>query len=81
MLQCNEVTRLYASDDIGRASLRTRLAVRLHLLMCRWCSRYVRELSAIGAATRGLARAFRPEPGRTDALVRRALPDPPHPRQ
>ena len=52
MLSCNEVTRLCASEGIRRAPLARRLAVRLHLLMCRHCRRYVRELSAIGVAVR-----------------------------
>ena len=52
MLSCKEVTRLHASDELRRASLRQRIAVRIHLLMCDHCSRYVRELGLIGAAVR-----------------------------
>ncbi len=52
MLSCSDVTRLWASDEIRRTPLRTRLAWRLHLLMCRHCRRYVRELAAIGVAAR-----------------------------
>ena len=54
MLACSEVTRLYASDEIQRVSVTKRLKVRLHLLMCRFCRRYVRELAAIGNAARRL---------------------------
>jgi anti-sigma factor RsiW len=74
MLRCHEVTRLYATDEIRGAPLRTRLAVRLHLMMCRHCDRYVRELAAIGDAVR---RAFRDVPAelaKLDALARRTLP-------
>jgi hypothetical protein len=52
MLACNEVTRLWASEEIRRAALGRRLAVRFHLLMCSHCSRYVQELRLIGAAVR-----------------------------
>ena len=52
MLSCSDVTRLCASDEIRRTPLGTRLAWRLHLLMCRHCRRYVRELAAIGVAAR-----------------------------
>lgn len=55
MLSCKDVTRLCASEDIRRAPFARRVAVRLHLLICRHCRRYARELSAIGAASR---RAF-----------------------
>ena len=54
MLACKEVTRLWATEDIRRAPLMRKLAVRIHLLMCRHCRRYVRELTAIGAAARSL---------------------------
>lgn len=52
MLRCNEVTRLVATDDIHRAPIGTRLMFRLHLMMCRHCRRYVRELRALGALAR-----------------------------
>lgn len=55
MLACNEVTRLWASEEIRTAPLSRRLAVRIHLMMCRHCRRYVRELAAIGAAARSSA--------------------------
>ena len=57
MLRCREVTRLHASDELATAPLRTRLGVRLHLLLCRHCRRYVRELARIGQATRALYRS------------------------
>ena len=52
MLTCREVTQLVGSDNVRVAPLRTRLAVRLHLVMCRHCRRYRRELQVIGAAAR-----------------------------
>lgn len=79
MLHCNEVTRLWASDAIRTASLRTRIAVRIHLIMCRSCQRYVQELTAIGDAVRDLSRTSPDDQERMDALVRRVLPDRSHP--
>ena len=73
MLSCNEVTWLCASEEIRRAPLARRLALRLHLLMCRHCRRYVRELAAIGVAART---AFERTPGTgvdTSDLERRIL--------
>lgn len=52
MLPCSEVTRLCASEDIRHAPLTRRIAVQMHVLMCRYCRRYVRQLAAIGAAAR-----------------------------
>lgn len=54
MLTCKEVSQLCASDAVHEAPWSRRVAVRLHLLMCRHCSRYVRELRAIGEAARRL---------------------------
>ena len=75
MLRCNEVTRLYSTEEIRQASLRKRMAVRIHLMMCRSCQRYVRELRVIGETVRHVARAAPEDPERIETLVRRVLPD------
>ena len=54
MLKCNEVSRLAASGEIARASILRRLEFRLHLMMCRHCRDYVRQVGLIGAAARRL---------------------------
>ncbi len=59
MLTCKEVSTAVASEDLARRSWSERLAVRLHLLMCRRCRRYVAQLAAIGNAVR---RLYRDEP-------------------
>lgn len=75
MLRCKEVTRLCASEDIRGAPWTTRFAVRMHLMMCRHCRRYVRELARIGAAARALMRDETGDEARNEALLRRVLPD------
>ncbi len=54
MLSCKEVTRKIASDELVEGGWTERLAVRLHLLLCRHCRRYGAQLRAIGAAARNL---------------------------
>ncbi len=73
MLQCSEVVRLYASDEVHRVSLWTRLMARVHLMMCRFCHRYVRELAAIGEASRDLFGEGPTDPTRAEAIIKRAL--------
>jgi hypothetical protein len=76
MLPCNEVTRLCASEELGRASVLRRLGVRFHLLMCTHCSRYVRELRLIGVAVRDEFRRLtldRDQVDRLEAAIRRQL--------
>ena len=52
MLNCKEVARLIASDELADAVWSDRALARLHLLMCRRCRGYAAQLRAIGAAAR-----------------------------
>jgi len=52
MISCEEVARIAASGELVESSMRRRLAVRFHLLMCGHCRRYVAQLGAIDAAAR-----------------------------
>ena len=73
MLACKDVTRLWATEEIRRAPLMRKLAVRIHLLMCRHCRRYLRELAAIGAAARSLANRLGNTDGSSADLERRVI--------
>lgn len=55
MLSCREVSGMVASGSVETAGRWLRLRVRLHLLWCRLCRRYVRELRAIAALAREMA--------------------------
>ena len=55
MLSCREVTQLVAGEQLARARLGTRVSLRLHLLMCRHCRRYIEQLRRIGQVARDLA--------------------------
>ena len=52
MLSCSQVARSIASDEYLTESFLHRLGLWMHLAMCRYCSRYFRQL-------RALARLFR----------------------
>jgi anti-sigma factor RsiW len=76
MLSCKEVSHL-ASDYLNRdLPLRRRLAVRLHLLMCDGCTRYVAQMRAAIALLKTMA-APSPDPG---AVPPAASPDQEHAR-
>ena len=51
---CREVTRKLASDELCGAGPWTRASVRIHLLMCRHCRRYARQLRNMRHAARTL---------------------------
>lgn len=57
MLRCRDVTELVGTDALARASLRERLGVQVHLLMCRHCRAYVRSVRQIADVARRIAAA------------------------
>jgi hypothetical protein len=52
MLTCKEVSHVLASEEPVSPGWRQRLSVKLHLLMCRHCRRYSRQIQAVGDAAR-----------------------------
>ena len=52
MLKCREVEQKIGSGEIGSAGVMERFAVRFHLVMCRHCRTYARQIRAIGEAAR-----------------------------
>ncbi len=47
ILPCAEVTRLLSDSSRRPLSLRERIALRVHLVLCDWCSRYKRQLKLL----------------------------------
>jgi predicted anti-sigma-YlaC factor YlaD len=70
MLRCNEVAAIVGSGELDEAGWRRRLSVRLHLMMCRHCRRYARQIAALGELTRKLVGR---EAETRDELERRIL--------
>lgn len=56
MLQCREVVALVGSGEWRTAPIGKRLALAMHLAMCKHCRAYVRSLRRIAAAARRLYR-------------------------
>ncbi len=75
MLSCKEVARILASGALDEYTWGRRLALRLHLLMCRHCRRYARQLRAIAAAARGLWREESEDPSTLERLSRTIIQD------
>ncbi|MBI2070701.1 MAG: zf-HC2 domain-containing protein [Elusimicrobia bacterium] len=55
MPSCREVTRLVASGEIETLRGFKRFLVRAHYLICRYCTRYAREIRLIGRAFKAAA--------------------------
>ena len=54
MISCRNVAELLTSDELAAQSRWKRMEVRLHLLMCEYCSRLARQIEQLSAAARQL---------------------------
>lgn len=52
MYRCSEVVRLISSDEYLTAGPLKRLQIRLHLAMCKNCSKYARQLCVLAQSVR-----------------------------
>ncbi len=57
MISCKNVAKLLMSDGLAAQSRWKRMEVRLHLAMCKFCSRLERQIKQIRAAARSGAPA------------------------
>jgi hypothetical protein len=55
MLSCKDVTRLLSESMDHSLPFGKRIGVRVHLLMCKFCARYERQLLLIRETVRRLA--------------------------
>ncbi len=58
VLSCREVTRLVSASYEERLSWPERLGVRVHLLLCRFCRRFVQQMRFLHAACRRFQQAL-----------------------
>lgn len=60
MMTCQQLTTTIASGELGEAGWRQRLSIRFHLLMCRHCRCYQRQIAALGDTVRSYSRKAPP---------------------
>ena len=74
MMTCRQVSTIVGTGELDAAPLARRLAVRMHLAMCRNCSAFKRQLEALAAAARAASRTFaREAPKDLEARVAQKL--------
>jgi hypothetical protein len=71
MQRCRDVIDLVGSGEWRAAPLRRRLALAMHLAMCRHCRAYTVSLRRIGDAARRLYRSERLDAERVERLIRK----------
>lgn len=73
MLSCKDATRLISESMDTALPVGKRIVVRIHLLVCRFCARYERQLLLIRETLRRLdAGRVRPEDPAGDGLSEEA---------
>ena len=55
MMKCREVSGLVSTGDVETASLRQRIAVWMHIAMCRHCRRFERQLQQLRRGAKAAA--------------------------
>lgn len=71
MISCKTVATLLTSDQLDAQGWWKRMEVRLHLAMCRLCSRLARQLDQMRAAARRTSAEDEADQGLEDRLIRR----------
>ena len=56
MLSCRETARLLSEATDEPQPLRRRIGLRFHLMMCRLCRRYAKQIGLLDEAARSLSR-------------------------
>ncbi len=73
MISCKEVTRTISSGEQEAAAWPRRLMVQFHLLMCRHCRRYARQLKKLGVVARDVWGGDSVDARRLEELEREVL--------
>jgi hypothetical protein len=71
MISCKNVATLLMSDQLQAQSRWKRMEVRLHLAMCRLCSRLARQVEQMRSAVRRMSDRDEADPGLEERLIRR----------
>jgi hypothetical protein len=58
MLSCKQASQLISQSLEQPLAMRERFALKLHLLICRYCRRFRQQLQAIGVALKLTARTI-----------------------
>lgn len=62
MMTCREASTLMSTGELDHAPLSARLALRLHLAVCRHCRTFKRQIEELAKAARSLSSSQAAEP-------------------
>jgi hypothetical protein len=71
MISCKNAAKLLMSDELQVQNWWKRMEVRAHLVMCKFCSRLVRQLEQLRSGVRQMSDQDEADPDLEDRLIRR----------
>ena len=71
MISCKNVAKLLMSDELQAQTWWKRVEVRLHLAMCKFCSRLARQLEQLHSGVRQMSEQDEADPNLEERLIRR----------
>lgn len=71
MISCKNVAKLLMSDELHAQTLWKRMEVRLHLAMCKFCSRLARQIEQLRSGVRQMSDQDKADPTLEERLIRR----------
>jgi hypothetical protein len=71
MISCKNVAKLLMSDELQAQSWWKRMEVRMHLAMCKFCSRLARQLEQLHSRVRQMSDRDEADPALEERLIRR----------
>ena len=73
MLKCKEVTGLVATGSLENIGWMKKLEIRMHLMMCVHCRRYLSQIRAIGHGAQTLVRGQEADPEQLQRMEQEVL--------
>lgn len=70
MISCKSVAKLLSSDELGSLTWWKRAEVRFHLLMCKYCSRFARQMAQLRFAARRAPDPKEADPDFEERIIR-----------
>ena len=71
MISCHDLSKLSMSDQLATQTWPVRIEIRLHLLMCKFCSRLARQITQMRSGALQLRDHEDADAGLEDRLIQR----------
>jgi anti-sigma factor ChrR (cupin superfamily) len=73
MLKCRELSSLVSTGELENAGWMKRLEIRMHVMMCGHCRRYLAQMRALGLGARHLIRGKQADPEQLERMKQEVI--------